>query len=135
VKPAVTHNVPANRMSVERLIGPRLGKLFVPNTAVSEYKSVLWFPTGKVVTSGEIARALDDLAIDGGPTLAAGHDFTKEARTVAAEASCDIISEREQPMPVTLLSGSVEFKITPKSRAWRPPRAEPNQATYRFAAP
>jgi hypothetical protein len=56
---------------------------------------VLRFPREKVIASGEFMRALDKVGTDRRPTLAVGHDFTKEARLAAAEMSCDIISERE----------------------------------------
>ena len=94
-KPSVTYDVPVNRASVEQAVGPRLGKLFVPNPRILESRTVLRFPREKVIASGEFMRALDKVGTDRRPTLAVGHDFTKEARLAAAEMSCDIISERE----------------------------------------
>jgi hypothetical protein len=95
LRPAITVDVPANRASIERVIGSQLGRLFSANPAISEYAYVLRFPSSKVVTSGEITRALRRLSNARGALLAAGYDFTVEAREAAAKARCDIISEKE----------------------------------------
>jgi hypothetical protein len=80
---------------VERIIGPMLGKLYVPNPQVFEYGFILRFPAREVVTSQQLMRALNKLQNPKGTILVAGQDFTIEAREAAEESSCDIISAHE----------------------------------------
>ena len=95
MNPHIAHDVPATREAIERTFGPRVGKLFVANPAISEYKTVLLFPNTKVVVSGEVARALRKVRSRVGAILVIAKDLTKEARESAIAAKCDIISERE----------------------------------------
>jgi hypothetical protein len=95
LNPRIAHDVPATREAVERAFGPRIGKLFVANPAIAEYKTVLLFPNTKVVVSGEVARALKKVSSRAGAILVIAKDLTKEARECAIAAQCDIISEKE----------------------------------------
>ena len=95
MKPQIAHDVPATREAIERTFGPRVGKLFVANPAVSEYKTVLLFPNTKVIVSGEVARALKKVSGRVGAILVIAKDLTKEARESAIAAQCDIISEKQ----------------------------------------
>jgi hypothetical protein len=95
MKAHISYDVPASREAVGQILGPRLGKLYVPNPATSEYRAVLLFSISKVVTRGDLLRALSRARAGSGAVLAAGRDFTMEARDVAAERSCDIVAEGE----------------------------------------
>jgi hypothetical protein len=95
LKPKIAHGVAATQEAIERVFGPRIGKLFVANPAVSDYKTVLLFPNTKVIVSGEVARALNKVSGRAGAILVIAKDLTKEAREYAIAAQCDIISEKE----------------------------------------
>ena len=95
MKPQIAHDVPATQEAIERTFGPRVGKLFVANPAVFEYKTVLLFPNTKVIVSGEVARALKKVSGRVGAILVIAKDLTREARESAIAAQCDIISEKE----------------------------------------
>jgi hypothetical protein len=91
-KIAVARDVLADRANMEKCIGPKLGKRFVSNPAIAKYDFVLRFPTAGVVTGRAMARALKNLSEPRGATLAAGYDFTMEARQMAAAQLCDLVS-------------------------------------------
>ena len=95
LKPSVACNVLADRATMEKIIGPKLGKRFAPNPAISEYAYVLRFPTSGVVTSREMAHALRKLPADRGAVLVVGQDFTLEARQAAIAVGCDLTSVSE----------------------------------------
>jgi hypothetical protein len=94
-RPLISRNIPADRESVERIIGPTLAKRFVPNPAILQYAYVLRFPGSKVITSQHLARVLEKLPNpERGGVLLAG-EFTIEALAIAAQAPCDIVSSGE----------------------------------------
>jgi hypothetical protein len=88
--------VPADQESIARIIGPRRAKLYIKNSAVSEYRVVLAFGNLKVIRGNQLKRALEKYA-GSGFTLIVGHNFTIEARTIASEAACHLISESTYP--------------------------------------
>jgi hypothetical protein len=95
LRPIIARHVSTDRATIEKIIGPKLGKQFVPNSLVTEYALVLRFPTEGVVTSRAVARALKKLPKTRGATLMTGHDFTVEARQLAAAESIDLVSLQE----------------------------------------
>jgi hypothetical protein len=95
LKPSIARNVPADGASMTKVLGPRLGALFAPRHRVVAYAFVLRLPTDGTVTSRALAHALGKLPEPRGAILIAGHDFTVEARQVAAQASCELISVSE----------------------------------------
>jgi hypothetical protein len=94
LKPSVFRNVAADVVSLTNVIGPKLGKRFVPNPQVAKYAFVLKFSDG-VVTGRSVARSLAKIQQPRGNTLIVGLDFTLEARQVAEAEACDLLSERE----------------------------------------
>ena len=95
MKPTVSRSVPATREAIEAALGPRLGKLFVPNPAIAKYAFVLRWPDKTVVLSGALRRALQKVDPNAGKVLVVGRDFTAEATQVAANAGCDLLREGE----------------------------------------
>ena len=95
MKPDVFHNVPSDRKSIERAIGHSLAKLFIPTRSVSAYGTVLVFEEKRTVVSNQLRRALEKHSLPDTFTLATGGDFTTEARTLAKDVSCEILSLRE----------------------------------------
>jgi hypothetical protein len=95
LRPTIARKVSADRATIEKIIGPKLGKRFTVNPAVAEYAFVLRFPTDGVVTSRAVAQTLKKLPKARGATLIVGYDFTVEARQMAAMESCDLVSASE----------------------------------------
>lgn len=94
LKPTVKRNVSADATSMTEALGPKLGKQFVANPKVATYAFVLKFPSG-VATGRSVARALKKIQSPRGPTLIAGDQFTIEARQIASEEGCDLVSLSE----------------------------------------
>jgi hypothetical protein len=95
VKPEVRHEVPSDRDSIESAIGHSLAKLFIPTRGVALYGTVLVFSDKRTVVSNQLLRALEKHSVAGKVTLAAGGDFTTEARAIAKQMGCEILSLRE----------------------------------------
>jgi hypothetical protein len=95
MKPTVSYNVPADRESVTRILGKRLGKLYSPNLAISEFRAVVCFPRAKVIVGGDVKRALNQLHGGEGQVLLAASEFTKDARAIGLHASCALVAEKE----------------------------------------
>lgn len=91
LKPAIIRNVSTDVVSMSKALGPKLGKLYVANPNVSKYAFVFKFPDG-VATGRAVARAIQKIQGQPGPTLIAGDQFTLEARQLAAAEGCDLVS-------------------------------------------
>jgi hypothetical protein len=95
LKAIVSRNVVASRAAIEKVVGLRIGALFVANPTISVYAAVLRFSEETVVSENQLVRAVKKLGAYENQILAVGHDFTKEARETAHQLRCDILSERE----------------------------------------
>lgn len=95
MKAHVVFNLPATRVAIEKMFGQQVGERFVVNPLVSEYVAVLRFPDVKVLVSGDLRRGLRKVQGACGPMLIIALDATVEARQIAAEAQCDLITRRE----------------------------------------
>ena len=91
LKAAVMRDVPADAVTMKKVLGPKLGNRFTGNPDVAKYAFVLKFPDG-VATGRSVARALGKIKGQRGPSLIAGHCFTIEARQIAAAEGCDLVS-------------------------------------------
>ncbi len=95
VKPHIVHDLPATREAIGKAFGQKVAELYVPNPLVSMYVVALRFPDVKVIVSGEVRRALRKVGDASGPALVVAHDLTTEARRIAADAGCDLITRSE----------------------------------------
>lgn len=93
MRPFVAKNVRADRVSISRLVGPRLRQLFVPRATVSTYDLVLVFKQ-QVVLSNQLRHALEKYGPVGGTSLLAGRDFTVEALALGEQRGCHILCDR-----------------------------------------
>lgn len=95
MKPQIVHKMRATRDAVEKVFGPKIGALFVSSPKVGEYAIVLRFPDTKVILGGQVVRALRKVTASPGPLLIIAKDMTAEARNAAADAGCDVLTQRE----------------------------------------
>jgi hypothetical protein len=94
-RPSFFSSIPAERREIERIAGPRLGRLFIPRPGTATYDCVFVFKRPAVVLSNQLRSAIEKHASAGQRILVIGPDFTVEARSLAVEAGCEITCERE----------------------------------------
>lgn len=95
MKAQFIYKLKATREAIEKAFGQKIGNQFVVNPLVPEYATALRFPDHKVIGSGEILRALRKVSFESGSVLIIAQDLTMEARRIAIENICDVITERE----------------------------------------
>ena len=98
-KPITFDDVSATREAFDCILGPRLGRLFVPRPGVSRYDSVIVFKRQHVALSNQVRQAIEKFETGKTTVLLVGRDFTVEARTLAAQTGCDILCEHEFGWP------------------------------------